>query len=180
MELQEERLHFPHPLQVGIWLHPMGPIWQDQHWSTWDNPKESHEIYSKRLQVQDSRLRNQTTKQIWSSQLSKTVENNLRRSIGIFLRGGWGTSSGSTFDSFLEKQKPGGPVSSTQNSDFLTDNPTENYVRNNSKCFTIKPCQTGQLRYLFFKRTAIEWNHLSNNVVSSQSLSCFRTALKNQ
>ena len=81
-------------------------------------------------------------------------------------------------DKFLEKQKSGRQRKTTQSSDFLTQNPVENYVRNNNKCFKIQPCNTEQLKNSFFIRTTVEWNHLSDKIVNSQSVPCFRSAIR--
>ena len=79
---------------------------------------------------------------------------------------------------FLEPQKTGRQIRSTRSSDFLTQNPIQNYVRNNNKCFKTQPCNTEQFRNSFFNRTTVDWNHLSDNIVESQSVTCFRTALR--
>ena len=49
---------------------------------------------------------------------------------------------------FLEQQKTGRQIRSTRSSDFLTQNPIQNYVRNNNKCFKTQPCNTEQKRIL--------------------------------
>ena len=80
-------------------------------------------------------------------------------------------------DKFLD-QSTGRQRRTTRSSDFLTKNPVENYMRNNNKCFEIKPCNTEEMKHSFFIRTTIDWNHLSDRIVNSQSVSCFRTALR--
>ena len=82
-------------------------------------------------------------------------------------------------EKFLVREKTGRQIRSTQSKDFITQNPVENYVRNNNKSFKIKPCTvTEQYTNSFFIRTTIEWNHLSDQIVNAQSVPCFRAAIR--
>ena len=83
-------------------------------------------------------------------------------------------------DKFLDKEKTGRNIRSTQSMDFITINPVEDYVQNNSKCYKIQPCinHTEQFTNSFFVRTTVEWNHLSDSVVNSQSVPCFWAAIR--
>ena len=48
--------------------------------------------------------------------------------------------------------------------------------RNNSKCIAIPLNRTDQYKHSFFVRTAVDWNHLDENIVSAKKLESFKSA----
>ena len=81
-------------------------------------------------------------------------------------------------EKYLTPQKEGRKIRSTRTASHLyTNNPVENYVRNNNRCFVVPRCNTEQAKHSFFPRTIIAWNHLDNNTVHSETTEAFKTAL---
>ncbi|KAK7096441.1 hypothetical protein V1264_005737 [Littorina saxatilis] len=81
-------------------------------------------------------------------------------------------------DKFLIPQKPERLIRPRQSSrDFSTSNPVDNYIRNNSRCFTVPRCNTEQYRHSFFPKTVVAWNQLDEVTVSSASTESFKSAL---
>ncbi|KAK7480968.1 hypothetical protein BaRGS_00027783 [Batillaria attramentaria] len=81
-------------------------------------------------------------------------------------------------DKFLIPQKPGRRIRPrTYQSTSHTNNPVENYIRNNDRCFAVPRCNTEQYKQSFFPRTIIAWNRLDDTVVHSDSVECFKSAL---
>ena len=75
----------------------------------------------------------------------------------------------------LQKQKR--RIKAKTFADYETTNIIETSVRNNSKSVVIPPAKTEQYRNSFFVRTAINWNHLDDNTVSSTKVESFKLAL---
>jgi hypothetical protein len=81
-------------------------------------------------------------------------------------------------DQFVTPQKQGRQIRSSQRSQhFVSNNPVENYIRNNDRCYTVPRANTEQYRNSYFPRTIIAWNHLDNKTVHSASPECFKSAL---
>ena len=78
---------------------------------------------------------------------------------------------------FIEFNPPGRQIRSKRNSDYITNNPIENYTRNNEKSIKIRTSNTNQYRNSFFIKTAVDWNHLNNPTVQSKTLESFKTRL---
>ena len=79
---------------------------------------------------------------------------------------------------FLTPQKAGRMIRPRHSTaDYITQNPVENYIRNNDRCFVVPHCHTEQYKQSFFPRTTIAWNQLDNSVVHSSSTETFKTAL---
>eukprot|EP00745_Piridium_sociabile_P009324 TRINITY_DN16486_c0_g1_i8.p1 TRINITY_DN16486_c0_g1~~TRINITY_DN16486_c0_g1_i8.p1 ORF type:complete len:256 (-),score=44.82 TRINITY_DN16486_c0_g1_i8:150-917(-) len=79
---------------------------------------------------------------------------------------------------FLTPQRAGRMIRPRRNdTDYVTNNPVENYIRNNDRCFSAPRCNTEQYRKSFFPRTIIAWNQLDSSVVNSSSTESFKTAL---
>ena len=76
---------------------------------------------------------------------------------------------------FIEFNPPGRQIRSKRNSDYITNNPIENYTRNNEKSIKIRTSNTNQYRNSFFIKTAVDWNHLNNPTVQSKTLESFKT-----
>ena len=54
--------------------------------------------------------------------------------------------------------------------DYVTSNILDSQVTNNSKCFQVPASWTDQYKNSFFVRTAIDWNHLADDIVEAPSL----------
>ena len=81
-------------------------------------------------------------------------------------------------DDFVTPQKPGRRIRATRRlSTYQTQNPVENYIRNNDRCYNIPNSKTEQYKHSFFPKTIIEWNHLDGTIVKETSLNSFKAAL---
>jgi hypothetical protein len=81
-------------------------------------------------------------------------------------------------DQFVTPQKQGRQIKSSQRPlHFVSNNPVENYIRNNDRCYIVPRANTEQYRNSYFPRTIIAWNHLDNKTVHSASPECFKSAL---
>jgi hypothetical protein len=78
---------------------------------------------------------------------------------------------------FLVPQKPGRLIRSKRDLGFVSSNIIHTYIRNNDRCYSIKPCKTDQFRNSFVYHTAVEWNALDNSVVNAGSADSFKTLL---
>ena len=68
-------------------------------------------------------------------------------------------------------------ISAKQYEDFVTKNIIENSVCNNSKCFKPVIAKTENYRNSFFVKTLYDWNKLSEDIVTCDSLEIFKTLL---
>ena len=80
-------------------------------------------------------------------------------------------------ENFVRHQKPGRLVRPKRDSDFVSSNIIDTYIRNNDRGYNTKPCRTDQYRNSFFYRTVVDWNHLDNNTVHADSITGLKTAL---
>ncbi|XP_070193881.1 uncharacterized protein [Littorina saxatilis] len=81
-------------------------------------------------------------------------------------------------DKFLTPQRAGRMIRPRrQTAEYVGSNPIDNYLKNNNRCFVVPRCNTEQYRQSFFPRSTIEWNHLDNIVVHSDSTEAFKSAL---
>ena len=68
-------------------------------------------------------------------------------------------------------------VRPTKYEDFISKNPLQRQVHNNSRAFVIPPTRTEQYKGSFFVRTPLEWNQLDNAIVQQQTANAFCSAL---
>ena len=80
---------------------------------------------------------------------------------------------------YLKSQRPKRTIRAKQYEDFVTKNIIENSVCNNSKCFKPVIAKTETYRNSFFVRTVYDWNKLSEDIVTCDSLETFKTLLTN-
>ena len=81
----------------------------------------------------------------------------------------------STFISF---NKPGRQIRPRRDPNFITNNAIDNYIRNNSRTIKIPDSKTEQYRHSFFVQTAVDWNHLPEQVVQSKTIETFKSQLE--
>ena len=60
---------------------------------------------------------------------------------------------------------------------FVTSNIKDSQVTYNNRSYKVDQCKTEQYRNSFFVRTAIQWNHLENSVVHTETVEGFKSAL---
>ena len=60
---------------------------------------------------------------------------------------------------------------------YQHSNPVEKYTTNNSRCFQIPHSNTDIYGNSFFPRTIIDWNKLTDNLVTSASVDAFKAAM---
>ena len=80
-------------------------------------------------------------------------------------------------DKFLTPQKPGRKIRPRNISNTVSQNPIDNYIRNNNRCFNIPAYNTKQYQNSFFPRTIIAWNKLDDVTVQAKSVESFKSAL---
>ena len=81
-------------------------------------------------------------------------------------------------DQFLTKTRPKRNIKARKFVNFDACNVVERHVTNNSKCYTLRHCNTEQLRNSFFVNTTLAWNQLPNEVVSSTSPEVFKAKIE--
>ncbi|KAH3718726.1 hypothetical protein DPMN_061532 [Dreissena polymorpha] len=59
----------------------------------------------------------------------------------------------------------------------LTTNIIERYSINNNRGLKVKSVNTEQYKNSFFIKTAVDWNHLDNNIACAHTIGGFKTAL---
>ena len=75
---------------------------------------------------------------------------------------------------YLKSQRPKRTIRAKQYDDFITKNIIENSVCNNSKCFKPVITKTENYRNSFFVKTVYDWNKLSEDIVTCDSLETLR------
>ena len=80
-------------------------------------------------------------------------------------------------DDFFTSERPKRRIRTRQFEDCISQNALEKYAMNNDRCYKIKHTNTDQLGNSFFHRTAVDWNHLPNEVVQAPSAECFQQRL---
>ena len=78
---------------------------------------------------------------------------------------------------YLKSQRPERTIRAKQYEDFVTKNIIKNSVCNNSKCFKPIITKTENYRNSFFVKTVYDWNKLSEDIVTCDSLETFKTLL---
>ena len=68
-------------------------------------------------------------------------------------------------------------IISKQYTDCVTSNTIDKQSTNNSKCFKTAQCKTDIYKNSFFPRTIIDWNHLDDNIVRTETVDSFRKAV---
>ena len=70
-------------------------------------------------------------------------------------------------------------IKSKQYTDCVTSNTIDKQSTNNStcKCFKIFQCNSETYKNSFFPRTIVDWNHLANNFVRTDTVDSFRKAV---
>ena len=79
---------------------------------------------------------------------------------------------------FILFNKPGRQIRVRKDTNFITKNAINNYVRNNNRSIKIPDSKTEQYRHSFFVQTAVDWNQLPDQVVQSKSLDTFKKQLE--
>ena len=85
----------------------------------------------------------------------------------------FGVSPVNYSDSDLKSQRPKRTIRAKQYEDFVTKNIIENSVCSNSKCFKRIITKTENYRNAFFVKTVYDWNKLSEDIVTCDSLETF-------
>lgn len=80
---------------------------------------------------------------------------------------------------FLTPQQTGRLRRTTRDQNFSYQS-TDNYIRNNKKCFKVPQSKTNQFKFSFLPRTTISWNSLPDTVVEHQTTEGFKGALARQ
>ena len=61
--------------------------------------------------------------------------------------------------------------------EYSSTNVVERVACNNNRTFVVPDSTCEQYKHSFFVQTVIDWNHLSDQIVNSKSLSSFKGAL---
>ena len=113
-------------------------------------------------------------------ELTTLQERRLQLRLGFFYRVVEGLVPVITPCGFISPQKPGRRIRSTRDkSTHLSQNPVENYTRNNDRCYRVPESHTDQYRHSYFPKTIVEWNHLDDTIVHQKSVDSFKSALAN-
>ena len=67
-------------------------------------------------------------------------------------------------DTVLTPRKGGRQIRSSRSTDFVSNNPVENYVWNNDRSYPVPHCNTEQYKHFFPPRTIIALNHFQGDV----------------
>ena len=81
-------------------------------------------------------------------------------------------------EDFIKFNRPGRTIRSRNRTDYIVNNPVNNYIRNNSKSIKIRDSKTTQYKNSFFIRTSIEWNQLNEDTVQAKSIDSFRSKIQ--
>ena len=81
-------------------------------------------------------------------------------------------------ENFLTKTRPKRNIKAKKFDNYNTVNIVERQVTNNSKCYTVRHCNTEQLKNSYFVSTTLAWNHLPNEVVDSKSPEVFKAKIE--
>ena len=81
-------------------------------------------------------------------------------------------------ENFLTKTRPKRNIKAKKFENYNTDNIVERQVTNNSKCYTVRHCNTEQLKNSYFVTTPLAWNHLPNEVIDSTSPEVFKAKIE--
>ena len=81
-------------------------------------------------------------------------------------------------NNFLTFNRPGRQIRSRRDPNFISKNAIDNYIRNNTRSIKIPDSRTDQYRHSFFVQTAVDWNHLPDDVVYSKSIDIFKKHLE--
>ena len=80
-------------------------------------------------------------------------------------------------DKYLKKSKPKRRIKAKKFEGYLSNNPVENSLKNNSKSFEIPSSKTNEFKNSFFVKTVLNWNHLDEVTVSAPTVESFKSAL---
>ena len=78
---------------------------------------------------------------------------------------------------YLKTQRPKRTVRAKQYEDVVLKNIVENSVCNNTKCLKPIPAKTENFRNSFFVRSVYDWNELSDNIVTCDTIETFKTLI---
>ncbi len=78
-------------------------------------------------------------------------------------------------EDYLTPQRPKRTVKAKQFKDYHHSNIVANSTNNNSKCFQLTFAKHENLKNSFFPRTVLDWNKLSDRVITAESIESFKT-----
>ena len=110
-------------------------------------------------------------------ELTTLQERRLQLRLGFFYKVIEGLMPAITPCDFITQQKPGRRIRSTRDkSTYLSQNPVENYTRNNDRCYCVPESRTDQYHHPYFPKAIVEWNHLDDTIVHQKSVDSFKSA----
>ena len=132
-------------------------------------------LHSKRLPFHHARLHNGALEKTWANNTSRKTT---PTSLGFFYKVVEGLVPVITPCDFITQQKPGRCIRSTRDKSMhLSQNPVENYTRNNGRYYCVPETHTDQCRHPYFPKIIVEWNHLDDTIVHQKSIDSFKSAL---
>ena len=110
-------------------------------------------------------------------ELTALQERRLQLGLGFFYKVVEGLVPAITPCDFITPQKPGRRICSMRDKStyrYLSQNPVENYTRNNDRCHCVPKTHTDQHRHSYFPKTITEWNQLGDTIVHQKSVDSFK------